>query len=320
MRRLLLWICSSILLLSLLTAPMGYLWMPGELHPARRPLSADLIAQADAAFRTVGADRQDFNVRESDGTLLRGWLVKPTGVSTQDSPPDWVLLFHGVADNRVGVLGQAEFLLRAGYGVLMMDSRAHGESEGAIATYGWMERKDVRTIVAALEIKVRPRCIFALGVSMGASIALQAAAVEPRVVGVVAESPFSDIREAAYDYAGFHYSPWLGRTFFRPAVDAGLFAAGREGGFPAAAISPVQAVRERPFPVLLIADGLDTTLPPRHAQLIYDSASGPRQLWTVQNSGHASAFGAAPTEYASRVLTFFAEIRKDDGCSNNGHL
>jgi len=66
----------------------------------------------------------------------------------------------------------------AGYSVVMMDSRAHGASEGAMATYGWLERNDTRFIVDALESSEYPRHLFALGESMGAGIALQSAAVD----------------------------------------------------------------------------------------------------------------------------------------------
>src|SRR5882757_3939647 len=93
-------------------------------------------------------------------------------------------------------------LLLAGYIVVMMDSRAHGASEGAMATYGWLERNDTRFIVEALESSEYPRHLFALGESMGAGIALQSAAVEPRIEAVVAEASFANIREASYDYAG----------------------------------------------------------------------------------------------------------------------
>src|SRR5580704_2911791 len=96
-------------------------------------------------------------------------LGEPTG--------DWVLLFHGVADNRMGVLEHALVLLSAGYDVVMMDARAHGASDGAMATYGWLERNDTRAIVDSLEATERPRHLFALGESMGAGIALQSAAV-----------------------------------------------------------------------------------------------------------------------------------------------
>src|SRR5205807_7977403 len=44
--------------------------------------------------------------------------------------------------------------------------------------------------------------IFALGESMGAGIALQSAAANPRIEAVVAEASFANLREAAYDYAG----------------------------------------------------------------------------------------------------------------------
>jgi len=91
----------------------------------------------------------------------------------------------------MGVLEHARMLLLAGYGVVMMDSRAHGASEGSMATYGWLERNDTRFIVDALESSEYPRHLFALGESMGAGIALQSAAVEPRIEAVVAEASFA---------------------------------------------------------------------------------------------------------------------------------
>jgi uncharacterized protein len=117
-----------ILLILLLLPPLlagiaGWIVAPGFLHPIRRELTPDLIREADTSFAHSGGHREDFNVRAPDGTGLRGWIVRP------DHPNgSWVLLFHGVADNRVGVIGQSEFLLRAGYGVVMMDARAHGAS------------------------------------------------------------------------------------------------------------------------------------------------------------------------------------------------
>jgi hypothetical protein len=101
----------------LVAAGMGWLAGPWFLHPVRRELSPDLIREADSAFSQIGTHHEDFDVRAADGVLLRGWKVrsvKPNG--------DWVLVFHGVADNRVGVVGQARLLLQAGYSVVMMDA------------------------------------------------------------------------------------------------------------------------------------------------------------------------------------------------------
>src|SRR6267378_220125 len=145
MRRLIRIALILLLFPPLLAGLAGWLVAPAYLHPIRRELTPDLIREADASFAVSGGHREDFNVRAPDGVMLRGWKIsapRPNG--------SWVLLFHGVADNRVGVIGQSEFLLRAGYGVVMMDARAHGSSEGSMATYGWLERNDTRAIIDAL--------------------------------------------------------------------------------------------------------------------------------------------------------------------------
>src|SRR5216683_7616557 len=265
MRRLIRIALILLLLPPLLSAVAGWLAGPAFLHPIRRELTASLIREADASFAFTGATRDDFDVRAPDGALLRGWKVRP-----KNPNGNWVLLFHGVADNRVGIIGQSEFLLRAGYSVVMMDARAHGASVGPIATYGWLERNDTRAIIDELvrsevgryadeqirpgkwrvlvkdEVKPLeaahfqvlppgiPAHIFALGESMGAGIVLQSAAADPRIEAVVAEAPFANLREAAYDYAGLRKSPWLGKTLFSPGTWTLLYRDEKLAGFPVA--------------------------------------------------------------------------------------
>jgi alpha-beta hydrolase superfamily lysophospholipase len=333
-----------ILLILLLLPPIlagvaGWLAAPGFLHPIRRELTPELIREADASFAHSGGHREDFNVRAPDGILLRGWIVRPAQPNCS-----WVLLFHGVADNRVGVIGPSEFLLRAGYGVVLMDARAHGASEGQLSTYGWLERSDTRAILDALipsevgratdepwksrtwrtalaseaDLKnpvhspdpcpgTRPH-IFALGESMGAGIALQSAGVEPRIEGVVAESSFATLREASYDYAGLRRSPLLGKTLFAPFSWMLLYRGEKLTGLPVAEVSPEKAVATRAFPALLICDEKDEALPCRHTESIYAAARGPKQLWEVPGAFHTAALGFEPEEFQRRVLEFFANV------------
>jgi alpha-beta hydrolase superfamily lysophospholipase len=338
-RRLLRILLILLLLPPILAGVAGWLAVPGFLHPIRRGLTPDLIREADASFVHSGGRREDFHVRAPDGILLRGWIVRP------DHPNgSWVLLYHGVADNRVGVIGQSEFLLRAGYSVVMMDARSHGASEGQIATYGWLERNDTRAIVDALilsevghdadeQIKSGqwrlepaseadwkravdspdprpggPLHIFALGESMGAGVVLQSAAVEPRIEAVVAEAAFANLREASYDYAGLRRSPLLGKTLFAPFSWMLLYRGEKLTGLPVAEVSPEKAVAARPFPVLLICDEKDEALPCRHTQRIYAAARGPKQLWEVPGAFHTAALGFQPAEFQRRILEFFANV------------
>src|SRR5713101_88173 len=151
---------------ALLSVVAGWMGAPGFLHPEKRVFTADMVRDADVTFAQIGARREDFDVRAPDGVTLRGWKVrtaKPNGA--------WVLVFHGVADNRYGTEEHARMLLQRGYGVVMMDSRAHGASGGEMASYGWLERKDVSAAIDELINTERPEHIFALGNSMGAGIA-----------------------------------------------------------------------------------------------------------------------------------------------------
>jgi fermentation-respiration switch protein FrsA (DUF1100 family) len=291
----------TIAILALLSAASGLIGNaigPGVLHPAN--LNPERLQEAEQTFTRTSAAKTDFTVRANDGVELCGWKVVAPSANG-----DWVLLFHGVSDNRTGDLGHAEFLLRHGYSVVMMDSRAHEKSGGDMATYGWKERYDTVAITDALYASERVRHLYAHGVSMGAAIALQSAAVEPRIAAVSAEDPFASLREVSYDYAGLDVSPFLGKTLFRPASIFAMRAIAKTGGFDPDQGSPEKAVVQRPFPVLLICGTNDHRIPCRHAEAVYEAATGPKQLWIVQGAGHASALGHAPAEYENRVVSFF---------------
>jgi uncharacterized protein len=288
---------------------LGHLIGPALLHPQN--LNPDRSAATGVMLARTGASKENFVVRASDGVELRGWKIRPPQPNG-----NWVLLFHGVSDNRTGVLGQAEFLLRHGYSVVMMDSRAHGESGGAMATYGWKERYDTVAITDAPNASEGVHHLDAVGVSMGAAIALQSAAVEPRIEAVVAEDPFANLREVSYDYAGLHFSPLLGMTLFRPAPIMALSALEKACGFSPDEVSPEKSVAARPFAVLLICGTRDHVIPCRHAESIYRAAKRTKELWIVDGAAHASALGHAPQEYEGRVLGFFASANANSATAN----
>jgi uncharacterized protein len=293
------YVVSILLGVAPVAAAIAGMWLgsgilrPMNLNPDRRQQAAEMLER-------TGASKENFDVQGPDGVLLRGWKVRPI-----DPNDDWVMLFHGVSDNRTGVLGAAEFLLRHHFSLVMMDARAHGRSGGEIATYGWKERFDTVAITEALCSTETVRHLFAFGVSMGGAIALQSAAVEPRIEAVVAEAPFASLREVSYDYAGLQVSPLLGKTLLRPAVFFAMRMAGRSGHFDPDDVSSESAVSQRPFGVLLICGTRDRTIPCRHDQRIYRAAIGAKQLWIVEGAEHAAALGQMPREYADRVVQFF---------------
>jgi len=295
---------------ALLSVVAGWMGAPGFLHPEKRVLTSDMVRDADVTFAQIGAHREEFDVRAPDGAMLRGWKVraaKPNGA--------WVLVFHGVADNRYGTEEHARMLLQSGYSVVMMDSRAHGASGGEMASYGWLERKDASAVIDELEGAEHPHRLYAMGISMGAGIALQAAGSDARIEAVAAEAPFANLQEAAYDYAGLQRWPLLGKTFFAPGAWVLIYRGERLAGFPAGEVSPERAVKARAFPLLLICDGADVVLPCRHSETILRAAAGTKELWRVAGALHTGGLGTEPVEYRRRVISFFDSQRGAGGVS-----
>jgi uncharacterized protein len=280
---------------------IGLGWI--ALHPYRRPVMAAEERNARANAQKDNVEFRDAELIASDGTVLRGWYMRPPQPNG-----DAVILLHGVSDNRMGTYGYGKWLVQNHYTVLMPDARAHGGSGGELATYGLKEADDIHRWVGWIEATADPSCMFGLGESMGAAQLLQSLPKEPRFCAVVAESPFASFREVAYARFGrpFHAGPWLGRTFFRPAVDVGFLYVRFHCGLNMEDASPEQAVVGNKAPVLLIHGLNDTNIPPYNSDLIQAKNPAVVVVWKVPGALHTGAHAAAPQEFERRVLEWFA--------------
>ncbi len=133
-----LWFVAILLSFYFAVSLITGIWL-AEGHCTRNANWSRREPQIRAAFvREFHASFEPVTINTADRGQMKAWYVRPI---------DWnhasVLLLHGVADNRDGMTGYAAMFLKVGYAVLLPDSRAHGESGGAIATYGVLERDDV---------------------------------------------------------------------------------------------------------------------------------------------------------------------------------
>ncbi len=250
---------------------------------------------------SLGRQPQEVSIASQDGITLRAWYFLHS-VVTRNA----VILLHGMGDTRKGMSGQAELFLRHGYNVLIPDSRSHGESGGAIATFGVLEAGDVHRWVSWLEDRLpRGSCVFGSGVSMGAAIVLQAAGQEPRFCGVIAEAPYASFREIAYDRIGqsFHLGPWFGMTVGQPIIEFGMLYARAKYQINLEQASPAAALQASSVPVLLIAGLADDNIPIRHSRMIHEQNPGVI-LWEVPGVGHGSAISDARADYERHVMEF----------------
>jgi pimeloyl-ACP methyl ester carboxylesterase len=164
-----------------------------------------------------------------------------------------VFLLHGYGLNKETMLPWGIVLAQAGYRAVLVDLRGHGHSTGDRIYFGRVERTDLAQCLDALEQRgVCRGPVGALGISYGAVLALQWAAVDPRVQGVTAISPYSDPGTAMEEYLKV-YAPQL--TWRKDHDAAGIVARQLATEWPdPATVSAVQGLKQ---PVLFVRGGHD---------------------------------------------------------------
>lgn len=242
------------------------------LHPARRPVTS--VLPAGCVTRTFAA---------GDATLM-GWLCEARGERRGT-----LVYLHGIADNRDSSVGIIRRFVLRGFFVVAYDSRAHGDSTGDACAYGYFERDDLHRI---LDTVAGP--VVLIGNSLGAAVALQEAARDPRVTAVVAIAPFSDLRTIATERAPIVFTAGI--------LDRAFARAETEAHFRVDAVSPVAAARSIAAPVLLVHDAADVDTPPAHSERILSALAGPKRLLLVSGVGHNDALPAVTWDEIERWI------------------
>jgi fermentation-respiration switch protein FrsA (DUF1100 family) len=188
-------------------------------------------------------------------------------------------------------------LIRHGYGVLLVEPRGQGASEGD--TVRWAGDRDLLAGAAYLRQRpdVDPRRIGGFGFSIGGEILLEAAAQSTAFAAVVSEGAGERVGEA--DVSG------AASVLVRPmqAVMTAASTVFSNHGPPPPIVDRIGRIAPRPV-FLVYADpgmGGENTRQPRY----YGAAGEPKAIWKVPGSRHTGGIDARPREYERRVVGFF---------------
>ena len=217
-------------------------------------------------------DRCEATHFDGAAVVLAGWRC-----ATAEPQRGTLIYLHGISDNRKGARDLVDRFNALGLDVIAYDSRAHGESTGDACTYGFYEKQDLRRVIDT----VAPGPVVLLGHSLGAAIALQEAATDPRVATVIAAEPFADLRTIATDRAPVFFTPLV--------IRLGLALAEWQAGFSVDDVSPVAAAARMTIPVLLIHGDSDWQTRPEHSRRIEAALGGPKRLVLVPGAGHSES-------------------------------
>ena len=239
----------------------------------------------------IGLPHQNVTLTTSDSLTL-------TAVYVPSKNRAAVVVFPGAS-----AVKEARMLARHGYGVLLLDPRGQGKSEGDMVR--WAGDRDLIAGAAYLQGRtdVDPDRIGGFGSSVGGEILLEAAAQSSAFKAVVSEGAGFRIGEA--DLTG------VDRVLFAPLKP---MLTGATRVFSNHAPPPPVADRVgkiAPRAVLLIyADpgmGGENIRQPKY----FAAAGEPKAIWKVPDAEHTGGIDARPIEYEHRVIGFFDQALLD---------
>lgn len=263
-------------------------------------MSGPRLRAADQTPASVGLGYAEVEVLSTDGVRLSAWWVP-----AEDSSSKAAVLVPGWGGYKF-----EEHLLRTvpiyhdgGYGVLLLDPRAQGESGGSRRTLGYREVRDVRGALDWLrERGYEAQNVVLHGWSMGGATAVRAAP-STGVAAVVEEAGYGDLplllREKLPEVVGFGrlLEPAIllvGRLF--PDFDYRAVVPKRE-----AAMLSGEGV-----PLFIIHSTDDDVVPYEQAKILAAAYPG-ASVWTLEGYGHVEAY--AHPEYARRLRAFLNASR-----------
>jgi len=254
-------------------------------HPPRLAVS---VTPAD-----VGIDYEEVRFPTTDGVNLAGWYVPSHNGAA-------IIAIHGGNGNRTHMVYHTEVLAQEGYGVLLFDLRAHGESGGEFFKAA-NSSLDVQAAVSYLQSReeVDPQRIGGVGLSLGGMVLIQGAAATPAIRALIADGADAGKLEDVLS----PMPPEYRKLFFMvPEVWMTDRFLELMSGVRATPIKEL-VTQISPRPILFISAGQGTEQ--FMNRQFYEHAGPTAQLWELPETEHTSGIFAYPNEYGERMISFF---------------
>jgi fermentation-respiration switch protein FrsA (DUF1100 family) len=282
------------------TAGVGY-YVAHTITAPRRPDPLD--GYVVTPYETgVPSENIRIPTERQDNALDGWWFPHPE--------TDRVILgLTGYRSPKSDLIGIGSALWRAGFNVLLFDYQGHGHGPSAPVTLAHRELRDVHFALDYALRRLPNARVGVIGYSMGAALAILAAAERPEIRVVVADSPFATHADVV--------THAIARTIHLPGepfLAAADYFLERRAGYRSADVSPLRVVvKIAPRPLLLIHGTEDLTIPYTHTERLYEAAGAPKELWIAEGAAHCGAYFLDRPAYTQRVTSFLATGLERDG-------
>lgn len=244
----------------------------------------------------LGAAHREIELETSDGLKLDGWYVPPRNGAA-------VIVFPG---RRESAQIRARMLAANGYGVVLLDRRGEGGSEGAPNGFGWGGDVDIAAAVDYL--RTRPEVdedrIAGLGLSVGGEMMLDLAAKpDDGLAAVISEG--AGTRSWAEEQETSEGNLLGAPTFITKTAALAVFS---DTAPPRSMFDVIPDVAPTPLFLISSRDAKNEVLASRYEEI----APPGTETWSIPGDDHIGGIDVAPKAYERRVIEFL-ERSLDDG-------
>ena len=250
--------------------------------------------------RFLAHEREDVYLDSEDGLRLHATYF-PEGDQKKV-----VICFHGYTSQGMkDYIALSDFYLKRGFSMLLVDARAHGDSEGKYIGFGCLDRRDALLwILWLLERCGKDTDILLHGISMGAATVLMCTGLElpEQVRGVVSDCAFTSPKEvfthvlhSMYHMPAFpmmEISDWLNR---------------RLAGYGLDECNAAREVEKAKIPALLIHGSGDGFVPSWMCDRIFEKYGASKRKLVIEGAAHAESYFKDMKQYESTLDEWLEE-------------
>ncbi|MBR4096769.1 MAG: alpha/beta hydrolase [Oscillospiraceae bacterium] len=247
---------------------------------------------------------QEMTIKSRDGLTLHG-----TYFPAKEPSDRIAVCFHGYTSSAMSNASFASFLHKQGINCLLVDNRAHGESEGQYIGFGVLDRYDCLSWLDFLNKQFENKARFMLyGVSMGASTALMTIGMDEcpeNVALVVADCGFT----SPYDVFAHVLKKDYKMSEF-PVMNINDVICRKKAGYGFKDCSTLDTLKKAKCPVLFVHGKDDNFVPVWMSGKNYDVCSSDKDILLIENAGHGASYFENSELYESKVSEFIDKYFK----------
>jgi uncharacterized protein len=258
-------------------------------------ISTNVVQTDDELFKS---DFENIQMPTEDQLTINAYYHPSTNGAA-------VILLHEYRASHKQMIPYANLLVTNGYGVILFDFRAHGESSGEMVSFGKYEVLDVDAAYKYLidQPGIDPEKIGILGNSMGGATAILYAAQNEKIKAVITQCPIVSMSDQVrYQLKRMNFPmTWLEQPFIE-------FWLSQKIGAPLDTFSSIKQITSiAPRPVFIMIGGEDDLVDPDSIQSLYQAAGEPKTLWYDPEVKHVDFYNTYPQEFEERILEFFSK-------------